>query len=214
MANPSLAKLLSQQALPLDTVKIGRLVNRPKEPWQDFCNYTLIVPGPDDISDATFEGIKDTDSVQKSVDITSKLTEILSIIFSRQKTATNKLNTEHAIVRRLLNSPDFFDKLCGIKYHRDWMAKSNREERDVFPLVGLIIVTDAAINRDSKTVLQGGASLQSPVTAILSSGADIAATPVLPKLAGAANPQVTANVTGKATTTISFDVPGERIIGV
>lgn len=211
MAKTKLIELLSQQALPLETVGLGRLVNHPKEPWQDFCPYSLIVPGPEDVSDSIFNRIIDTSSLEKSTDIAAKLSELLSFIFNRRKQTASQLNTDHAIVRRLLNSSEFFDTLCGAKQIRDWLQRNNRERKEVYMVVGMIIVRNAEINRESKDLSQAGASLQVPVTALVSSGGTIAA-PL--GIAGAADPKVAVNVASKSEGNLSFEAPGDRIVGV
>lgn len=243
MSRNQLHELVTSDALPLNTVSLGRLVNNQKQPWQNFLAFSLIVPTDDDVSNAIFRNVKDNTIDGRSVEVNTWLTSVLTFLFHRNKDVNHKLNTEQCTVRRLLNSEIFFNRLCAQKVVKDWLEECEHKHRKVFLVTGLVTVTDASVNQDSKTTSTFSGALQAPITAVLSHGLSTAvdaaasaaasaaataaattaapdaapgATPDAPQGPNAAilDPKVATKVKADTQANISFDVPGERIIAV
>ncbi|GFF61842.1 hypothetical protein IFM51744_10809 [Aspergillus udagawae] len=211
MARTRLIDLLTQDALPLETIVLGRLVTNTQEPWQDFCNFSLKVPAPENVSDAIFENVEDTSTSMNSTGITAKLTELLHFIFNRVKDSKSKLNTKHAIVRRLLNPSEFLEVICAEEKVRRWIeAIYKKPSNEIYMVVGLIIVTDAQIGEAKKHKSDIDTALTVPITAAITAGVGAA----LPPGSSVADPKVAVDAKRMATTNISIDAPGDRIIAV
>jgi hypothetical protein len=212
MSKKPLIKLLTSDALPLETVKLGRLLIDRKQPWQSYCSFSLISPNEDEFSGADFDHVKDESEESSSWDVVGAVGNFFEAMFNSEKKLARKLNTDHTVVWRLHNSPDYLERLCNAQFVRNWLQRRiDIDLKRVYLVTGLITVEDAAMNRDASSSTTAGVKFQPPVTDLASHGLSEA----LPKKAAEAlDPKVTLKKGATAKAKISLDAPGIRVTAV
>ncbi|KAK4085605.1 uncharacterized protein Triagg1_595 [Trichoderma aggressivum f. europaeum] len=164
MPTPS---VLLETLLPVNAVRLGRLVLDVRNPEQDFFE-------PDESTTKVVIAQQlDNFSYSSKQGASSGLHLILSTLISGQRSSENcskiDLSSSICITRRLENSGQFFGQLCEDSKTRYWLERALRKRQDVYLVTGTRTVADAKIGiTESKSRSSEG---KAQVPASLAAGA-------------------------------------------
>lgn len=148
--------LLQSSLLPLDSVKLGRLVTNAKNPQQDYLDPLDSVPEATIKSQETFHEILNSSRNEK---LRFRLTALLAISSENQAASSATLSAVQATTYQLTNSGSWFRKACAKQETRSWFEEAI-EENDVYLVVGYHTVTDARVTEGIITKGKTGGSAE------------------------------------------------------
>lgn len=197
--------LLQNSLLPLDSVKLGRLVLNAKNPQQDYLDPLDSVP------EATInpqEKFHETLHSSKNVKLLSRLTALLAVGYETRDTDSATLSAVQATTYQLTNSGTWFRKACAKQETRSWFEEAIEEnDSDVYLVVGYHTVTDAQITEGTTTRRKNDAAVELSGSLISGTAAPAAVTDLLSLRVNS-----TRDTSHKQTR--SFHAPGEQIYAV
>ncbi|KIW89447.1 uncharacterized protein Z519_09603 [Cladophialophora bantiana CBS 173.52] len=150
--------LIPQTFLPVEAIKLGRIVLNVADPQSDFLDPI----SPMDIevvvkSHSDFIG-HDSKSLEKG--FSSTLTRLVSISRSKQKKTLTSITADRVVTHQISNSGKWFNQALENEATRKWIEQANNQGDDVYLVVGYHTMFDAQ-------VVEGG-SLDAKMTAHIS----------------------------------------------
>jgi hypothetical protein len=154
--------LVWQSFLPLESIKLGRLVLNLDEPHQDYWDPTC---------DLTPEILKrpqlrylDVQSNATNKGFTAELTSLASASRSKQKTRLAAVTTEQSTVYQLANSGQWFKASLKDQGTRKWIEEVIGTGDGVYVVVGYQTMIDAKALRDTARSKDSQARFQLPMS--------------------------------------------------
>ncbi|PLB48392.1 hypothetical protein P170DRAFT_438047 [Aspergillus steynii IBT 23096] len=197
------ATIILKQPLPTDAVSLGRLVQNPQDPSQDY--YEPPTP-PTDVSTQRLEKFNELLTKTRDTRLHAFLTTIISSSTSFSNEQTTQIDSALCITRQLHNSSDYFRDLCLVPRARRWLEYAITRKFKVYLVVGLKTVTDATVTLREGRSREVAAEAQVPV------GAAAASVGVM--LPGVVDPGFgVSNARGTASE-VGFFAPGEQVYAV
>lgn len=199
------AILLPQIFIPVESIKLGRLVTSVDHPHQDYHDPTYsTTPVPTISIRAHYGGLGHESHTSN---FSSVLTSLLSAGFSKR--AKSRIRVETNLVRTymLQNSTQWFEKAVSSEESRRWFERAIDQSDDVYFVVGFHTVTDAHIIYESAEGNDHTGRLGLPI------GLTLNAAGVIAPLGDLTDPQVTIHHGRVEGVTEHFKAPGEQICG-
>lgn len=197
--------LLQNSLLPLESVKLGRLVLNAKNPQQDYLDPLDSVP---ESTVKPQESFHETLNSSKNVKLRSRLTALLAVGYENRDANSASLSAIQATTYQLANSGAWFRKACAKQETRSWFEGAIEEnDSDVYLVVGYHTVTDAQITEAATTGRKTGTGIQ------LSSSL-LTGTAAPRPLENLSNLRVDHSQDTQHQQTRSFHAPGEQIYAV
>jgi hypothetical protein len=128
-------------------VSLGRLVLDVKDLGKNFYPLNDQPISEGEVAAKEFNGVHQLLGSSSDSQITTTLTKFLSIFASRLKKSNDELSTEKATTYQLLNSDNWFLKLCQSDEAKKWLERYMTRV-PIFMVVGLHTVENAAITLD------------------------------------------------------------------
>ena len=196
--------LLPQTFLPLDSIRIGRLVLSVDEPQS---NYLDIVGDPEIIikQHENYTG-QATSATDKS--FASALTSLISTSRTRQKSSFTRITTTLVKTYQMTNSGTWFKRLLQVQETRKWIEQAYREVNDIYLVVGYHTMLDAQVIDGGATINEIDGSVEVPL------GAALAAQGLVIPLGGVIDPKVAGQYKHSQGAQQQFIAPGEQICAV
>lgn len=197
--------LLQNNLLPLDSVKLGRLVLNARNPQQDYLDPL------DSIPEATIkpqEKFHETLNSSKNVKLRYRLTALITTSFETRDTSSTTLSAVQATTYQLTNSGAWFRKACAKQETRSWFEGVIEDsDSDVYLVTGYHTVTDAQITEELTTggKSEGAAQLTGSLLTGVSAPAPVGDLLSL---------RVDSSRDTRRNQTRSFHAPGEQIYAV
>lgn len=191
--------------LPLDSVKLGRLVYNPHSPHEEYIDPLDGRPHGNECQKVTQVNFKDTQKFSSTSALRTQLSEILSFSFERIDATTATLSAPLATKHDLMNCETWFTTACDEKTTQDFLQKALFNRQKVYMVVGFRTVENADVAKDASRETDRGTRLQTP--AYLGIAAASVARAIVPPNAGctseAGNYQK-----------LSYNAPGEQVFAV
>lgn len=197
--------LIQNRLLPLNSVKLGRLVLNVKSPHQDFLDPVNGQLQPESIVKPQ-ENFEDILNLSKTSKIRSRITALLAISYENRNTSAVKLTATRATTYQLLNSGTWFKNACAIPETRKWLEYAIEMDGNVYLVVGFHTLTDTRV---TETVTSGGTTNGGATFTGRSLGGVVPA-PVGDLLSS----RVDSTRGVEHSRSRSFDAPGEQIYAV
>lgn len=197
--------LLQNSLLPLDSVRLGRLVLNAKNPQQDYLDPLESVP------QATIkaqEKFHETLNSSKNVKLRYRLTALLAASSENRDASSTTLSAVQATTYQLTNSGAWFREACAKKETRSWFEGAIEDnDSDVYLVIGYHTVTDAQITEEvtSGGKSDGGITLASSL---------ITGAPAPAPAGDLLSVRVDSTRDTRRNQTRSFHAPGEQIYAV
>lgn len=196
--------LVSQTFLPLDSVRIGRLVLNVDEPQADYFDFAaeakFIVKEHENY---TGQAVTATDK-----GFTSSLTTLVSAKRTRQRNAFTRITTTLAKTYQMSNSGLWFTDSLKDEKARAWIEQAVRHGEDIYLVVGYHTMLDAQVTEEDGVTNESAGSVEVPVTAALT------ATGVVIPIQGVLDPKVAGHSKHSQGEQKRFMAPGEQICAV
>jgi hypothetical protein len=196
--------LVPQTFLPLNSVRIGRLVLNVDEPQADYLDFV------DEAEVIIKEHENYTGQAATATDkgFTSSLTTLVSAKRTRQKNAFTRITTTLVKTYQMSNSGLWFTKSLQYEKTRTWIEQAVRQGDDVYLVVGYHTMLDAQVTEEGGVTDETTGSVEVPVTAALT------ATGVVIPLEGVLDPTVGGHSKRSQGEQKQFVAPGEQICAV
>jgi hypothetical protein len=192
--------------LPSKSVELGRLVLNVHHPQQDFFEPSSITESQ--ITVGVQQNFAEILNGAKSTKLRSFLTRLIMASYSNRDSNCIQLSAFRATTYQLINSGDWFDKVCGDPETRKWLERAIERGQDVYLVVGYHTLLNAQFSQRNESALQGSGQAQISVGALAGEGADDAL----------ANGILDAGLSGARheshTHQRCFTAPGEQIYAV
>jgi hypothetical protein len=163
--------LLVQQPLAPNAVSLGRLVFNISAPWQDFCPFSPIeLNALNDISATPFLHVRDIIERTHDTKFNATLTQAMLSAVGRKNKSIAGVTAPHGAAYRLMNSGNYFERVCQDGKVRAWFERAIKRNFDVYMVVGIITLTDVEVikNVDASSHIDG--NVEVPIAAFLTSG--------------------------------------------
>jgi hypothetical protein len=199
------AILLPQIFIPVESIKLGRLVTSVDHPHQDYHDPAYSpTPVPTINIRAHYGGLGHE---SRTSNFSSALTSLLSAGFSKRAKSRVRVETNLVRTHTLPNSTQWFEKAVSSEESRRWFERAIDQGDDVYFIVGFHTVTDAQIIYESAEGNEHTGRLSLPV------GLTLNAAGVIGPFGDLADPQVGVH-RGRVDGVIEhFKAPGEQICG-
>src|SRR5947207_14007060 len=198
--------LVWQSFLPLESIKLGRFVLNPDEPYQDYL---------DPACDLTPEILKrpqlrylDVQNTAKTTGLAAELTSLVSASRSKQKTKLVAVTTEQSTIYQLANSGQWYNAALKDQETREWIDEVNGTGEEVYVMVGYQTMVDATVCGDMARLKNFQARLQLPVSEAAS------ATGAVATIGDVADPGLDMHGRRDDDTRTQFVAAGEQIYAV
>jgi hypothetical protein len=199
------AILLPQIFIPVESIKLGRLVTSVDHPHQDYHDPVYSPTPVLTINIRAHYGGLGHES--RTSNFSSALTSLLSAGFSKRAKSRVRVETNLVRTYTLQNSTQWFEKAVSSEESRRWFERAIDQGDDVYFVVGFHTVTDAQIIYESAEGNEHTGRLGLPV------GLTLNAAGVIAPLGDLADPQVGVH-RGRVEGVIEhFKAPGEQIWG-
>lgn len=195
--------LLPQIFIPVESIKLGRLVTSVDHPHQDYHDPAYSpTPVPTINIRAYYGGLGYESHTSK---FSSALTSLLSAGYSKR--TNSKVRIEANLVRTytLQNSTQWFEKAASSEEARRWFERAIDQGDDIYFVVGFHTVTDAQVIYKSAEGNEHAGRLGLPV------GLALNAAGVIAPLGGLTDPQVGVHHGSIEGFIGHFKAPGEQI---
>jgi hypothetical protein len=194
--------------LTLKSSALGRLVTDAKNPSQDFWPQKDITLSEDEVDKGEFHELRQALTSGFNVGLGAKLSRLFSAKISLESLSTDGLQADK-LHRYLLKQPrSRFHGMCADVDARRWMEDTMRD-CPLFLISGLITITEAGVQREQQSDIQTSGDAEVPIGDILSGGALAAVDQT-----GVTDVGLNAHGGRLSGESISFIVPGERVVGV
>ncbi|ROV90433.1 hypothetical protein VSDG_08454 [Cytospora chrysosperma] len=203
------AVVLSHHLLPIEAVDLGRLVLDVREPSHDFYQAKAL---DRNILVQQLESFSDVLRHMKGSRLQGSLTAALSTRFKTEKHTSALIESSRCITRQLENSTDYFQELCRLAPARAWLERAAKKNLDVFLVVGIKTLTDAAITHREGRLCNRSVGVQVPVMAA-ASVATAALGAILP-LSDSVDPSISKCRIQSLETETGFNALGEQVYAV
>lgn len=188
-------------------VALGRVVLDVKDPGKNFYPPKDQPMSEDELAAKEFNGVHQLLGSSSSSQITATLTKFLSIFASRLKKSNDELLTEKATTYQLLNSDNWFLKLCQDDEAKKWLERFMTRV-PIFMVVGLHTVEDATISLDREQGTKFKGTAEAPLTEAVAPGtSSVPGGDTLNLKAEGSKEMITTNAA-------TFVAPGNRIVAV
>jgi len=197
------AVLLPQIFIPVESIKLGRLVTSVDHPHQDYHDPEYSpTPVPTINIRAHYGGLGHG---SRTTNFSAALTSLLSAGFSKR--AKSRIRVETNLVRTytLQNSTQWFEKAVSSEESRRWFERTIDQGDDIYFVVGFHTVTDAQIIYESAEGDEHRGRVRLPI------GLAMNAAGVTAPLGDLVNPQVGAHQGSVEGFIEHFKAPGEQI---
>jgi hypothetical protein len=195
--------LLPQIFIPVESIKLGRLVTSVDHPHQDYHDPAYSpTPVPTINIRAHYGGLGHE---SRTSNFSSALTSLLSAGFSKRAKSRVRVETNLVRTYTLQNSTQWFDKAVSSEESRGWFERRIDQGDDIYFVVGFHTVTDAQIIYESADGNEHAGQLSLPVSLALNAAGVIA------PLGDLADPQVGVHHGSVERVIEYFKAPGEQI---
>ncbi|PTB38642.1 hypothetical protein M441DRAFT_236417 [Trichoderma asperellum CBS 433.97] len=199
--------VLRQSFLPLDSVRLGRLVLNVEEPQQDYfdapCDNAvepLIKPH------IRYNEVQHTAADQKFASI---LTRLVSASRTKRNKTYTQVTTDRAMTYQLRNSGLWFKNALQDESTRKWLEEAIDQGDDVYLIVGYHTLLDARILEGAAAMTESHAKVEVPVTASLAA----AGAAVIP-LGDIADPKISGLNRQEHSAQRQFVASGEQVVAL
>jgi hypothetical protein len=154
----------------VEDARLGRLVLRPREPHQDYCDPSgtpLILPKVE------VESFKCFSQSLKSTSIQSKLTKFLSAAFNNKKNGSKDISATKVEINKLGNSGVWFKEACKDSRVREWIQESLDQGSNIYLIVGYCILIDSQSDFILGGNMSGSAGAHFPVPLATGNNLDV-----------------------------------------
>jgi hypothetical protein len=169
-SNSSLSNMVvsivpTQIIVPLESVKLGRLITSVEQPQQSYHDPpstrepSILTTRQDD-----FTGDRVSD---RSSGIVSTLLSVISGGFSRRTRSTVSIATDCVKTYALGNSDSWFDEATTLPETREWIERVLDRDQKVYLIVGFHTVTNARLHHQSIVGKKAEGQLQAPAASAL-----------------------------------------------
>jgi hypothetical protein len=195
----------SQLFLPFDSVRLGRFVNNIDQPLEGYHEPTTTEAPKSIVTEYDYTG----DELCKSgTRLTSKLTFLLSLGFSKNLGSKTRLSPKHCRTYALDNSDEWFHKAISSDVTKKWIEEAAVRGRRVFMIVGFHTLIDTHFLQESIKDDQLDCQVDAPLELSLA-----AAGAVIP-LPGLIDSSIQMESGSFAGNRAHFFAPGEQVCGM
>ena len=153
-----------QSLLPLESVKLGRLVLNLDEPHQDYWDPACDLE-PEILKRPQLRYL-DVQNNATSAGLTAELTSLVSASHSNQKMRLSAVTTEQSTICQLANSSRWFKASLKDQDTRKWIEEAVRTGDDIYIVVGYQTMTDAKVTGDYGRLKEFQAKVQLPASEV------------------------------------------------
>lgn len=197
------AILLPQIFIPVESIKLGRLVTSVDHPHQEYYDPVYDpTPIPAINIRARYGGLG---LESHTSNFSSALTSLLSAGFSKRAKSRVRIETNLVRTYMLQNSTQWFEKAVCSEESRRWLEKAIDQGDDIYFVVGFHTFTDAQITYESTEGNEHTGRLSLPVSLALNAAGVIA------PLGDLADTQVGVHCGSVEGVIEHFKAPGEQI---
>jgi hypothetical protein len=197
------AILLPQIFIPVESIKLGRLVTSIDHPNQNYYDPAYSsTPVPTINIRAHYSGLG---HASRTSNFSSALTSLLSAGFSKRAKSRVRVETNLVQTYTLQNSTQWFEKAVSSEESRRWFERTIDQGDDVYFIVGFHTIIDAQIIYESAEGNEHTGRLGLPV------GLALNAAGVIAPLGDLADPQVGVRHGSVEGVIEHFKAPGEQI---
>jgi hypothetical protein len=156
---------VSSTPLPLSAVKLGRLVEAPKNPDQGFFDPSEALPDkPEPLSDTTnINNISRLLKASNGCGLEFTLTALASAWLKGENKNVRRLTAEAGRQSLLLNSTEWFNRICQAHETRLWLEKAAMRGRKTYLVTGLETLIKVEVTFDKGFQVRVGGDVQAPV---------------------------------------------------
>jgi hypothetical protein len=203
--------ILTHQLLPLNSVRLGRLILDINAPWQDYRPKAPVHLAVDDILITPFLHVKEIVERTHGTKFHASLSDALTSALGKQQTSIVGITAPRGMTYTLLNSGDHFEHICRDDNVRTWIERAIMYGSPVYMVVGLITVTDAKVVGSIQTTSHIQGDVTVPVTDIVTSGVGVMVPSTLSTIldSGIGVDRLIHNAAKS-----SYDSPGENVFAV
>jgi hypothetical protein len=203
--------LLTSVFLPLEAIRLGRLVTSVREPQSDFLDAAFTPPQEPEATRLDYSDYKGKLTDTAASGFTNTLTQLVSARLKRKSSRSIRVSTSKLTSYHVLNSGAWFQKLVASPVNRAWIEQKNMEGDDIFLIAGYHTMLDATIQDRSSHASTAAADVTVPVAEILTAtGVGGVVLPFEKFL----DPSVGASREHDAARQETFQVQGEQICAV
>lgn len=189
--------------LSLGSVQLGRFVLNPKSPLQGFYDPLPDRPTASDYNTCSQSDVTQTETFAKLSKLNPYLSGLLSISCKRQSKNLTTIRSPLATTYELRNSSIWFEEACGKTETREWIGEAVNDDRDIYLVVGYLVVQDADISTWRMSDLEETITAQCPTIPLHNGAIATGLTPGLLGFSGTAH-----------TLLLVFKAPGDQIYAV
>lgn len=156
--------------LPLTAVQLGCLVLNAQHPLQDF--FEPLSHTEAQIATSTQNNFTEILDSSRATKLRTYLTRLVSSSYSNEDSSTVQLSTLRATTYQLINSGDWFQKVCKIEATRKWLESAIERGHDVYLVVGFHTLCDAKFAMRIESASHEGGQALVPVGNLVTGGVD------------------------------------------
>ncbi|KAL7917665.1 hypothetical protein ACQKWADRAFT_306196 [Trichoderma austrokoningii] len=198
--------VLLDTLLPIEAVRLGRLVLDIRCPHQDYFEPEE-APLPEEILTQRLSDFSYSSKQGKSSSMNVILSTLVSGTRGTENSSRIDLSSSACVTHQLQNSTQFFQKICALRGTRAWLERAIRRRKGVFLITGIKTVADAHLDTAETESRSLGGDLQAP--------ASLAATAMgLPLPGGTLEVGAGGKRSADGLRKTGFVVPGEQVFAV
>ncbi|RPB06554.1 hypothetical protein P167DRAFT_540720 [Morchella conica CCBAS932] len=194
--------------LSLGSLQLGCLVQSAKNPQQDLHNPFESRPTDDEFNVVSHKNLRASQNSSNTSKFRSYLSDALSSFRETRSTAATSLMTPEATTYELKNSGKWFKDACKNPETQEWIEETINENRNIYLVVGFLIVKDAQLSRTLVSRTKGGMGAE-VLANPLPTGGMVSITTLISLTSGVQFSNEAAY--GQMSV---FDMPGDHIIAV
>lgn len=199
--------LIRHEFLPVDSVRLGRLVRNVDEPQSDYLDPDCDLH-PESVIVKPHLGYEEMQENTTDKTFTAVLTRLVSATRTKRNKMYTQVTTDRVTTYQLGNSGSWFKAAIKTEATREWVKESIDQGDDTYLVVGYDTMLDARVVEGAVEEMESSAQLEIPVTTSL------AAAGIMLPLGDIADPGVAGNNLKKQGIQRRFIATGEQICAV